>query len=285
MKKITAIVGLLAIVSFAGVSCANKPIVKPQENLQGKQAISTPASVIHQKMQATSQKPVKKSMNKQMGMMGMMSNMSRQCQQMSQKFKTMGDHFQKMLQINDIKLLKTELKKQYGMMQSINKHMIRHINICKRMMSAHKAGKMISHKFKTMEAHIQKMLQINDIKLLKTELKKQYGMMQSMNKRMIRHINIRRRMMSSYKTDKVISHKFKAMEAHFQKMLQMNNIKLLKTELKKQYGIMQSMNKQMIRHINMCKRMMSSHKKGEMNSSSNMNGNMMNKMHGNMMNR
>ncbi len=61
MKKITVILGILAIVSFTVAGCAKKQIVKPQVKPQKKQATSKPEPAPQPKVQATPQKPVKKS--------------------------------------------------------------------------------------------------------------------------------------------------------------------------------------------------------------------------------
>lgn len=67
--------------------------------------------------------------------MDMMKNMSNQCQLISDKFKNLKYHFQKMMQINDKSELKIEMQKQYEMMGQIQSEILEHAKICQHMMA------------------------------------------------------------------------------------------------------------------------------------------------------
>jgi len=77
-----------------------------------------------------------------MGNMDMMKNMSGQCQMMSQDFSNWETHFKTMMQMDDITMLKVEMKKHYEMMQSMQEQMSKHDDKCQSMMGKMKSGGM-----------------------------------------------------------------------------------------------------------------------------------------------
>jgi regulator of replication initiation timing len=65
----------------------------------------------------------------------------------------------------------------------------------------------------------------------------------------------------------MMSDDFSNLESHFEKMMKENDITVLKAEMQKHYAMMQSMHKQMAKHGDMCKSMMSNMGSGDMKSS------------------
>lgn len=84
-----------------------------------------------------------------MGMTGMMSrmdsmmdNMSQHCKMMSNEFSKLKDHFDSMMQINDMKTLKYEMKKHQDMMNDMRQGMMQQKSMCQNMMSMMGTGGM-----------------------------------------------------------------------------------------------------------------------------------------------
>jgi hypothetical protein len=69
------------------------------------------------------------------GMMGMMHNMSGHCQMMSEEFNKLQEHFDMMMNMNDMSKLRVEMKKHQEMMSSMHQKMSEQTGICQKMMS------------------------------------------------------------------------------------------------------------------------------------------------------
>ncbi len=78
-----------------------------------------------------------------MGMTGDMGDMSKGCKMMLNNFGKLQEHFDTMLQIDDINALKTEMKKHQEMLQVVYDNMSEHQSMCMNMMNSdEKMGKM-----------------------------------------------------------------------------------------------------------------------------------------------
>jgi|GEM_PF-2115379 len=95
--------------------------------------------------QSMMQSPDSAGQSGKMGMMGntgMMENMSGHCKMMSQDFDNLGKHLDKMMKMDDIAMLKAEMKNHHEMMQSMHERMSKHMDMCQHMMSMSESGDM-----------------------------------------------------------------------------------------------------------------------------------------------
>jgi len=78
-----------------------------------------------------------------MGTMDKMGDMSQKCKMMSNNFDKLQEHFDAMIQMDDINTLKAEMKKHQEMMQVMRDNMSEHQTMCMNMMDSDgKMGKM-----------------------------------------------------------------------------------------------------------------------------------------------
>ncbi len=76
------------------------------------------------------------------GQMGMMNNMSEHCKTMANDLDKLEKHFDQMMQMDDMKALKSEMKKYQEMMQSMQENMSNQMSMCQNMMSKMNMGDM-----------------------------------------------------------------------------------------------------------------------------------------------
>jgi hypothetical protein len=69
-----------------------------------------------------------------------MQNMSGDCRMMLKDFDQLQEHFDKMMQMNDMDALKSEMKKHQEMMLALHEKLSKHQSMCQNMMSMMQSG-------------------------------------------------------------------------------------------------------------------------------------------------
>ncbi len=86
-----------------------------------------------------------KALHSESDTLGVMKNMSKRCQKMSDNFGDLKEHFNTMMNMDNMAKLKMEMQKHHEMMSSMHNQMSEHQGMCQKMMSMMGSGGMQGH--------------------------------------------------------------------------------------------------------------------------------------------